>query len=126
PVLRDAVIFDGPGSDMAEWFRHIGYILSTSDSEGCHTSVAEGMASGAIPVIYRWPGAETVYPSRFVFDDVDEMVRLLSGIAAMDAEAERSRVSRAASRFGIEVTRRYFRLLLDSTQITQAPVESST
>lgn len=61
PSLRDAIIFDRPGANMAEWFRHVGYILSTSDIEGCHTAVAEGMCSGAVPVVINWPGAGSVY-----------------------------------------------------------------
>jgi glycosyltransferase involved in cell wall biosynthesis len=60
--LRDAIRFDPPGSDMEEWYRSIGTILSSSDSEGCHTSVLEGMASGAYPVVHNWPGAEGLLP----------------------------------------------------------------
>lgn len=66
---KNNVIFDGHGDDMPEWFQGIGYILSTSDFEGSHQAVAEGMASGAIPIILPWAGAETVYPKKYVLEN---------------------------------------------------------
>ncbi len=76
-TLRNAVLFDKAGSDMAEWYRSIGYILSTSETEGCHTAVAEGMASGAIPCVMNWEGADSVYPKRFVFSSADEIAEFV-------------------------------------------------
>ncbi len=70
---RDNVIFDPHGNDMAEWYTKIDYILSLSDYEGSHQAVAEGMTSGAVPLILPWEGAETVYPSRFVYRDIESM-----------------------------------------------------
>ncbi|ENX64520.1 MULTISPECIES: glycosyltransferase [Acinetobacter] len=70
PILKGGVIFDDYGADVAAWFRKIGWMLSTSDIEGCHTAVAEGMASGAKPVIFDWPGAEDVYREAPIFNDV--------------------------------------------------------
>ena len=69
PSLQLGVIFDDYGSDVAAWFRKIGWMLSTSDIEGCHTAVAEGMASGAKPVIFNWPGASGVYRDVDIFDE---------------------------------------------------------
>lgn len=74
---KDSVIFDGHGNDMPEWFSHIGYLLSTSDYEGSHQAVAEGMASGATPLILPWAGAETVYPEKRIFKTVEEMVQFV-------------------------------------------------
>lgn len=71
-LLRGAVHFDSPGRDMARWYRKIGHILSTSDAEGVHTSVAEGMASGAVPVIRPWPGAEEIYGSEWIHNSADD------------------------------------------------------
>ena len=70
---RDSVFFDGHGNDMPEWYQKIGYIVSTSDFEGSHQAVAEGMASGATPLMLPWAGAETVYPKEYVFSDVGDM-----------------------------------------------------
>lgn len=75
--LGRAIIFDRPGPNMAEWYRGIGYILSTSESEGCHTSVAEGICSGAVPVVIDWPGARSIYGSDVVHGSVEEMAAAL-------------------------------------------------
>lgn len=68
PYLRGAVHYDGFGKDMGAWFSKIGYILSTSDFEGSHLSVAEAMASGSSPVIIKWDGADEIYPKKYCFN----------------------------------------------------------
>lgn len=72
PLLRDAVVFHPPGRDMARWFRRVGHIVSTSDEEGSHASVAEGMASGAVPVVRSWPGAAEIYGKEWVHDSIGD------------------------------------------------------
>jgi glycosyltransferase involved in cell wall biosynthesis len=64
-LLGPAVTFEGFG-DMALFFQTTGYILSLSDSEGHPVAVAEGMASGATPVIFDRPGAHEQYPAEWV------------------------------------------------------------
>ena len=76
---RQNVFFDGHGNDMPEWYQKIGYLISTSDFEGSHQAVAEGMASGATPLMLPWAGADTVYPAEFVFNNVDEMANYVLG-----------------------------------------------
>ncbi len=68
--LKGGVHYDGFGKDMENWFTKIGYILSTSDFEGSHLSVAEGMASGSTPIIIKWDGADEIYPEENCFDDI--------------------------------------------------------
>ena len=63
----NAVIFDRHGDDMAIWYSKVGFILSTSDHEGSHQAIAEGMAAGCIPIIRNWNGATPLYPPQFVF-----------------------------------------------------------
>lgn len=72
PNLRNAVHFDEPGRDMARWYESVGVILSTSDLEGSHVALAEGMASGALPVARPWPGIRTLWPSECVFDRIED------------------------------------------------------
>ncbi|WP_104203718.1 hypothetical protein [Billgrantia saliphila] len=73
------VIFEGFGP-IDEWLEKIGWILSVSDHESFHMAVAEGMASGATPIIIRWPGAETIYPSSAIVDSVNDAVeRIMNG-----------------------------------------------
>lgn len=69
---KDNVIFDPHGNDVDQWLKKIGYLLSPSDYEGSHVSVSEGMASGAIPVIRNWKGADTVYQKQYIVDTFEE------------------------------------------------------
>ena len=72
PLLRGGVIFDAPGRDMARWYRRVGQVLSMSDIESFHLGAAEGMASGAVPVIRPWPGASEIYGTQWIFSSVGE------------------------------------------------------
>jgi glycosyltransferase involved in cell wall biosynthesis len=80
------VIFDGHGSDMPEWFQRIGYIISTSDFEGSHQAVAEGMASGSVPIIYGWDGADTVYPKKYTYSNFADEFQLVGSIKSNRSE----------------------------------------
>ena len=75
--LCNAVVFDPFGDDMPEWYSKIGFILSTSDREGSHQAVAEGMAAGCVPIIRNWEGATPLYPAQFVFENVNQAVELI-------------------------------------------------
>jgi glycosyltransferase involved in cell wall biosynthesis len=103
--LRDRVLFDRAGSDMPEWFRGVTAILSSSDSEGCHTSVAEGMASGCLPICYAWPGAASVYRPTHVHETVERMVEAtLDAVARMHSREGRAAMKAQAERFDIRHT----------------------
>lgn len=73
-TLRNSVFFDTPGRDMANWFQGVGVILSLSDLEGSHVALAEGVASGALPVARPWPGITTMWPTDLVMDDLPSAV----------------------------------------------------
>lgn len=60
--LRNRVIFDPPGNDVADWLTGIGYLLSPSDFESFHVAVVEGISSGATPIVWNWDGANAIYP----------------------------------------------------------------
>jgi glycosyltransferase involved in cell wall biosynthesis len=64
--LRGAVTFLPFASDLPTLFQQAGFVLSTSESEGHQVALAEGAASGAIPVILDRPGARDQYQSRWV------------------------------------------------------------
>ena len=70
PLLQGAVVFDDGGPDVPAWLRRIGFILSVSDDESFHMAPAEGMASRAVPAIRHWPGAETIYDSRWIGENL--------------------------------------------------------
>lgn len=81
---QDNVIFEGHGP-INEWLQNISLILSVSDHESFHLSVAEGMASGAFPVIFPWKGAEFIYPANYIIDNVeDQGARIFSDYQVSD------------------------------------------
>ena len=81
---------------MPAWLRRIGFVLSTSDDESFHVAPAEGMASGAVPVIRHWPGAETIYDTRWIRETPAEMAASIAALASPDdwEAAGRTRTSR--------------------------------
>lgn len=93
PLLRGAVVFDAFGRDMASWFRKVGHILSLSDVEGSHTSLTEGMASGAVPVIRPWDGAAEAYGETNLSESLEHAVAQV--LADVDPEVWRARSEQA-------------------------------
>jgi glycosyltransferase involved in cell wall biosynthesis/spore maturation protein CgeB len=69
PLLKGAVIFDAHGNDMPEWYAGVDYVLSTSDFESFHFTVADGAAAGCVPVVLPWEGANEIYPGEWVHAD---------------------------------------------------------
>jgi glycosyltransferase involved in cell wall biosynthesis len=129
PHLRGAVVFDDFGADVATWLRRIGWVLSTSDDESFHLAPAEGMASGAVPALLPWPGADTIYHPRWIDDDVDAMAeRILTTVHDASWEQERRTAKEhLAESFPLDaVCESWARLLLenaspDTAQGTLAP-----
>jgi hypothetical protein len=73
---RHNIIFEGYGP-IDNWLQKIGFVLSVSDFESFHLSPAEGMASGAIPIILNWPGSESIYPDECIFNTVEQACKAL-------------------------------------------------
>ena len=70
PMLRDAVAFE-PYGELAPFFQKVGFVLSLSDLEGHAVALAEGMASGCIPVVMAREGASEQYPPAWTHRDPD-------------------------------------------------------
>lgn len=78
-ILRSHVVFDSFGPDIANWFRKIGVVLSPSDHESFHLATAEGMASGAIPIVWDRPGSQDIFGADNIHIDLETTVeRILS------------------------------------------------
>lgn len=71
PNLRRAVSFEPFGEDVPAFLRRASWIVSTSEVEGHSLALAEGMASGATPLILERPGASEQYEPRWVHADAD-------------------------------------------------------
>lgn len=83
--IADAVIVEPFTDDVPGWCRSIGFMLSTSDREGTHEVLVEGMSVGAVPIVRQWPmmapfgGPEAVYPdlSHLIFREAEEAADLI-------------------------------------------------
>jgi glycosyltransferase involved in cell wall biosynthesis len=103
PLLRGAVTFEEFGPNIPAFLRKVGMIVSTSDSEGHQVSVAEGMASGCLPVILDRPGAKQQYDEAWVHDSPDEAAAsILELLEEGRFEAEQQRAQDFAQRWSLE------------------------
>jgi len=115
-LLRGAVTFDPFGPDVPAWLRRIGWVLSTSDDESFHLAPAEGMASGAVPVVRNWPGADTIYDPRWVHPDASTMAEAIADIARTGRWADEGRLAQeqVRSSYALDlVTEAWTRILVE-------------
>ncbi len=102
PDLSASVRFDPVGPDMEEWYRGIGTILSSSDSEGCHTSVIEGMAAGCLPVVHDWPGARSLFAPHVHASMSDAIPDLIAFAGQSDPDSARRALAQRVKIHDIE------------------------
>lgn len=102
--LRGSVVFDQFGPDVGTWLRRVGFILSTSDDESFHLAPVEGMASGAVPVVRSWPGADGIYDGRWLHQTPASMAQAILETAEPDRweAARRTAQSEARDAFGLQ------------------------
>lgn len=85
--LRYKVIFDPPGDDVGKWLSMVGFILSPSTFESFHMAVAEGMLSGARPVIWDRAGSRELWADEWVVNNIEDAEKLiLAGKEYKDSE----------------------------------------
>jgi glycosyltransferase involved in cell wall biosynthesis len=106
--LAGAIRFDPAGPDMEEWYRGIGTILSSSDSEGCHTAVIEGMAAGCLPVVHDWPGARGLFAPHVHADMTAAIPEVIAFAEAPDIAARRRALSERVRPHDVENFTRAF------------------
>lgn len=102
PDLDANIRFDQAGSDMEEWYRGVGTILSSSDSEGCHTAVMEGMASGCLPVVHDWPGAQSLFAPDVYADMTDAIPKIIEFSDLADPQAARDAIAARVVQYDVE------------------------
>lgn len=81
--LESSVFFKGHCDLKKELSNQkIGFVLSLSESvldlpgfESFHLAILDGFASGGVGIIKRWAGCEYIFPSAFIKEDVDSIVR---------------------------------------------------
>lgn len=75
--LLEHVVFDPFGTDIGSWMRGIGVILSPSEEESFHLAPAEGMASGAVPIVWDREGSQEIFGAENVYTSPEQIVRRL-------------------------------------------------
>ncbi|MBO0922487.1 glycosyltransferase [Cellulomonas sp. zg-ZUI222] len=101
--LSQNVAFEDFSPDVAGWLRKIGWVLSPSTRETFHLAPVEGMASGAVPLVWAREGAEEIFGESNVYLDVDmiaEEVIQTNQEKRFDAMSEGA--LRRAERYGSE------------------------
>jgi glycosyltransferase involved in cell wall biosynthesis len=89
PVLAAGVTLDPFEPRLATFYQDVGYVLSPSDLESFHYAVAEGAASGAVPIVWPWEGAELHYPADWIVKDGDEARDRILALAAAGEDERR-------------------------------------
>lgn len=59
------------------WLNQMNYIWLPSIQESFNRSICEGMLKGMTPIIKHFGGAETLWPSEFLYDNVSEIGSIL-------------------------------------------------
>lgn len=126
--LRQAVVFDPFGPDMGNWFRGIGWVLSPSTRETFHLAPVEGMASGAVPLVWRREGSEEIFPEQWNVDSARQAADLV--LAAGGNAAAMDDLSVQAAGFAEQydaraVTARWLRTLVEGPADGTGPASSA-
>ncbi|GLY97742.1 glycosyltransferase [Actinoplanes sp. NBRC 103695] len=86
----------GPTDDVPAALTEVGVILSSSVRESFHCGLAEGAASGAVPVVRDWPffadrerGARTLFPAGWVVGSPAEAADRILAMTADEQTWER-------------------------------------
>lgn len=88
----------GRREDVPAVLPHLGWVISASVIEGTHEAIAEGAASGCVPIVRDWPqvrgygGASTVYPTSWLVQDPEHAARRI-----LAARSERQALAREAT-----------------------------
>ncbi len=98
PDLAARVSFEEHGKDVGNWFRGIGWILSPSDRESFHLAPIEGMASGAVPVVWPREGAEGIFPREVLVPNTGGAAHFVAATALGDGFDSLSIEMRKAAR----------------------------
>ncbi len=75
--IEKNVFFEGWQDNLDAWLEDKNYILCTSLLESQNMSVMQAMAKGIKPVIHNFVGAKIIYNSEYVWNTIEDAVRML-------------------------------------------------
>ena len=79
-----------PIEEFREWLSTMDILISNSHQEGYHKAVGEAMASGIMPFIRKWYGADLVWNPLHIFTDQRDLVDRIIEWEALDSGAKKS------------------------------------
>ena len=68
--LKGKIEFCGHIDDMAEFYSSVGHVVSTSDFESFHLTLADGPVLGCAAHSLKWDGSEKIYSDLWLNDDI--------------------------------------------------------
>ncbi|MDD5529829.1 MAG: glycosyltransferase [bacterium] len=75
--LEKKVTFYGVIKDVNDWLEDKNFIISTSIRESQGMGIMEAMARGIKPIIHYFPGANEIYPEKYLFETPEECRKLV-------------------------------------------------
>ena len=73
PLLESKVEYLGFVDDIREFYSSVGHVVSTSDFESFHLTLADGPIHGAAAHTLPWDGSSDIYTEAWLNDDVEQM-----------------------------------------------------
>jgi len=105
--LIGGVDFEGYTLTISEFYKSVGYVLSTSDFESFHYTIADGVSAGNFPIIWPWKGADELYPKEWVVSDLDDAIKKVIKYSKLSEDKKvkekRNKINFIKSNYDIEV-----------------------
>lgn len=76
--LENNVFYEGWQDNLDKWLEDKNYIVCTSVLESQNISVMQAMCKGIKPIIHNFVGAKVIYPSKYVWNTLNEAVKMVS------------------------------------------------
>ncbi len=90
--MKLEVVFYDWVEDIPKWCSDKDYIINTSLFEGHNYGIMEGIASGLLPLIHHFYGAEGLYPENTLFTTPDKCLAILKRYHCCD-NSDKNRIS---------------------------------
>jgi glycosyltransferase involved in cell wall biosynthesis len=93
PMLKSRIEFLGFVDDIREFYSSVGHVISTSDFESYHLTLADGPLHGAAAHSLRWDGADSIYTKSWLNETISEIaesirVQNIQNTTAFEAEKQ--------------------------------------
>lgn len=74
--LEKNIIFYGWQKDINKWLEDKNYLVCTSVLESQGLGIMEAMSKGIRPLIHNFVGAKEVYPEKYVWSSLDDIINI--------------------------------------------------